>query len=80
MSRHEWPVGAVRLRVFLLFHLNLGLSTLEAEDRATVITRCYEPMLDLAEGSGQLIAVEASGWHGSIQFEARRSLRPCLAE
>ena len=55
-------VRVERPRAFLLFHLNLGFSTLEVEDRSTVIARCYEPMLDLAEGSGRPIAVEASGW------------------
>ena len=50
------------LQAFLLFHLNLGFSTLEVEDRRKVIDRCYEPMLQLAEDGGRPIAVELSGW------------------
>ena len=53
---------AERPRAFLLFHLNLGFSTLEVADRPTVIERCYGPMLDLVGASGRRIAVEASGW------------------
>ena len=34
-------VRVERPRAFLLFHLNLGFSTLEVEDRSTVIARCY---------------------------------------
>lgn len=50
------PVG------FLLFHLNLGFSTLEVADRPTVIRACYEPLLDLVETGGRPVAIELTGW------------------
>lgn len=50
------PVG------FLLFHLNLGFSTLEVADRPAVIRACYEPLLDLVEAGGRPVAVEFTGW------------------
>jgi hypothetical protein len=45
-----------------LFHLNLAFSSLEAERQASVVRRCYRPMLELARRTQFPIAVEASGW------------------
>jgi hypothetical protein len=46
----------------LLFHLNLNYSSIEVAQRRTVIARCYEPLLDLAEQRPWLrLALEASG-------------------
>lgn len=49
-------------RAFLLFHLNLGFSTLDVLDRPRIVERCYEPMLRLAEETGRPIGVEATAW------------------
>ena len=45
-----------------MFHLNLAYSSLEAEDQAEVVERCYRPMLGLAERTPFPIAIEAPGW------------------
>ena len=45
-----------------MFHLNLAYSSLEEEDQAEVIERCYHPMLGLAERTPFPIAIEAPGW------------------
>jgi hypothetical protein len=37
------------LYTFALFHLNLAFSSIEEEQRATVVRDCYTPLLDLAE-------------------------------
>jgi hypothetical protein len=50
------------LHCYLFFHCNLAFSSIEEKQRATVIDRCYSPMLDLAERHGIPIGVEASGW------------------
>jgi hypothetical protein len=54
--------GAAASRLACLFHLNLAFSSLEAEARATVIERCYWPILRLPEQTGFPIAVELTGW------------------
>jgi hypothetical protein len=54
--------GAAASRLACLFHLNLAFSSLEAEARATVIERCYWPILRLPEDTGFPIAVELTGW------------------
>ncbi len=45
-----------------LFHLNLAFSSLEQERQATVVQRCYWPMLELARRTEFPIAFEAPGW------------------
>ncbi len=45
-----------------MFHLNLAYSSLEEEDQAEVVERCYRPMLALAESTPFPIAIEAPGW------------------
>jgi hypothetical protein len=52
----------MQTNAFILFHLNLGFSTLEVRDRSAVIERCYEPLLELAETGRRPLALEASGW------------------
>lgn len=49
------------LRLFALFHLNLAFSSIEEEQRADVIARCYWPLLHLAERHGP-IGIEATGF------------------
>ena len=43
------PNAPGRLRLFALFHWNLLFSSVEEEQRAEVVERCYRPLLDLAE-------------------------------
>ena len=49
------------LNVFALFHLNLAFSSIEEEQRCEVVTKCYGPLLDLAERHGP-IAIEATAY------------------
>jgi hypothetical protein len=49
------------LNLFALFHLNLAFSSIEEEQRATVVTNCYTPLLDLAEKHGP-IGIEATAY------------------
>jgi len=49
------------LRVFAFFHLNLAFSSIEEARRAEVITRCYWPLLRLAERHPH-IGIEVSGY------------------
>jgi len=49
------------LQLFALFHLNLAFSSIEEEQRAQVIERCYWPLLRLAEKFGP-IGIEVTGF------------------
>jgi hypothetical protein len=49
------------LTLFALFHLNLAFSSIEEEQRAEVIRRCYWPLLDLAARHGP-IGIELTGF------------------
>ena len=49
------------LCTFALFHLNLAFSSIEEEQRATVVRDCYVPLLDLAERHHP-IAIEATAY------------------
>lgn len=49
------------LNGFALFHLNLAFSSIEEEQRATVVRDCYGPLLDLAESHGP-IGIEATAY------------------
>ena len=49
------------LNLFALFHLNLAFSSIEEEQRGEVISRCYWPLLRLAESHGP-IGLEATGF------------------
>ncbi|MDP4029396.1 MAG: hypothetical protein Q8P42_10605 [Gallionella sp.] len=47
---------------YLIFHLNLAFSSIKAEARPEVISKCYWPLLDLAERTGIPIGIELTGW------------------
>ncbi len=49
------------LNCFALFHLNLAFSSIEEEQRATVVRDCYGPLLNLAESQGP-IGIEATAY------------------
>jgi hypothetical protein len=49
------------LRVFAVFHLNLAFSSIEEDRRPEVITRCYWPLIRLAEQHPH-IGIEVSGY------------------
>lgn len=49
------------LNIFALFHLNLAFSSIEEEQRATVVRNCYGPLLDLAQRHGP-IGIEATAY------------------
>jgi len=57
---HTSP-NAAELLLFAVFHLNLAFSSIEEEDRAAVIERCYWPLLALAANNGP-IGIEATGY------------------
>ena len=57
----EVAAAAGTLHLFALFHLNLAFSSIEEEQRAEVIERCYWPLLNLAEAHGP-IGLEATGY------------------
>ena len=42
------------LHLFALFHMNLAFSSIEEEQRADVIRRCYWPLLELAQAHGPI--------------------------
>jgi hypothetical protein len=57
----DLEASSATLRLFALFHLNLAFSSIEEEQRADVIRRCYWPLLHLAEAHGP-IGIEATGF------------------
>ena len=57
----QLDAGTDTLSLFAFFHLNLAYSSLEEDQRAEVIARCYWPLLRLAEKCGP-IGIEASGF------------------
>lgn len=61
LAQREMASAAGTLQLFALFHLNLAFSSIEEEQRADVIDRCYWPLLRLAEKYGP-IGIEASGF------------------
>jgi len=52
----------VRPKGYLIFHLNLGFSSIEEEAWPDVIQTCYHPLLDLIEKTGIPIGIELTGW------------------
>jgi hypothetical protein len=48
------------LHAFALFHLNLAFSSIEEEQRATVVRDCYRPLLALAKHHP--IGIEATAY------------------
>lgn len=51
-----------RLRLYTVFHLNMAYSSIEEEQRADVIRRCYWPLLRLATEHGVPVGLDASGY------------------
>jgi hypothetical protein len=47
---------------YLIFHLNLAFSSIKAEARPEVISKCYWPLLDMVEHTGIPIGIELTGW------------------
>jgi len=79
-AAHAEPAA---LHLFALFHLNLAFSSIEESERATVIERCYWPLLSLAATQGP-IGIEATGYTLE-EIEARdpawiRRFRDLIAE
>jgi hypothetical protein len=61
LTTREVAAANGTLQLFALFHLNLAFSSIEEEQRAQVIQRCYWPLLRLAEKFGP-IGIEATGF------------------
>ncbi len=59
------------IKLYTCFHLNLAFSSIEKEDRAEVIKRCYWPLLNMAE-QGIPLGLEISGY----SLEAVEELDP----
>jgi hypothetical protein len=57
----DFTTAAATLRLFAFFHLNLAFSAIEESQRGEVISRCYWPLLRLAEKCGP-IGIEATGF------------------
>jgi hypothetical protein len=49
-------------QAYLIFHLNLAFSSIPEDARATVIERCYHPLLRLVESTGIPFGIELTGW------------------
>lgn len=47
---------------YLIFHLNLAFSSINTEARPDVISKCYWPLLELAESTGIPVGIELTGW------------------
>jgi hypothetical protein len=57
------------LSASVLFHINLNYSSIEVEERESVVRRCYWPLLELIERlPGLVLTLEASG-HSLEQIE-----------
>lgn len=62
-------VEAAPLRLYSIFHLNLAYSSIELEQRAKVIERCYWPLLRLAKELDFFPGIELSGYTLSVANE-----------
>ena len=60
---------AAPLRLYSIFHLNLAYSSIELEQRAKLIERCYWPLLRLAKEFDFFPGVELSGYTLSVANE-----------
>src|ERR1700723_698693 len=60
------------LRLFAFFHLNLAYSSIEEEQRAEVVQRCYWPLLRLGRSRKLPVGIEAS----AVTLECIRSIDP----
>jgi hypothetical protein len=61
LTERDLLATAGTLQLYALFHLNLAFSSIEEEQRAAVIEKCYWPLLRLAERFGP-IGIEATGY------------------
>ncbi len=61
LTKRDIDASIAALNTFAVFHLNLAFSSIEEEQRMEVITRCYWPLLQLAEKHGP-IGIEATGF------------------
>lgn len=50
------PIG------YLIFHINLGFSSIEEKNWLSLIDKCYHPLLDFVERTGIPVGVELTGW------------------
>ena len=50
------------LKLYCVFHLNLMYSSIEIEDRAKVIEKCYWSLLELVDSFGIPTGIELSGY------------------
>lgn len=62
------------LGLFTVFHCNLLFSSIEEEDRAAVVARCYHPILDAAERFHLPLGFEATG----LTLEAANAVDPAF--
>ena len=56
------PMTAASLQLFTVWHLNLAYSSIEEEQRAEVVERCYWPLLRLARQHRLPFGLEASAY------------------
>ena len=63
-------VPLIPLQLYTVFHLNLTYSSIEEEQRADVIRRCYWPLLKLIRKGGIPLSIEAS----ALTLETVRAL------
>ncbi len=61
LPERAFAAKAGTLRLFAFFHLNIAYSSIEEEQRGTVIEKCYWPLLRLADRFGP-IGIEASAF------------------
>ena len=50
------------IRSYIIFHLNLAYSSIEASSRLDVIEKCYKPLLQLIENNNIPIGIELTAW------------------
>ncbi len=68
------------LNLYAIFHLNLAYSSIEEEQRATVVERCYWPLLRLAEEHSLPFGIEATAYTLEVAAEADPSWLAKLRE
>ncbi len=51
-----------KLKLFLIFHININFSSVEESERSKIIKNCYWPLLNLIERTKKPLAIEASGY------------------
>ena len=52
----------MKLRGYVIFHLNLAFSSIEEEAWLDVVQNCYHPLLNLVENTGVTVGIELTGW------------------